>query len=55
LVLAIIWWAFPGSKRFYRGESLNRETPVLVPDSPELSVTAPDTGHTAPTDRPEGK
>ncbi|GAB2555593.1 APC family permease [Leucobacter ruminantium] len=27
-----IWWLRPGSKPFFRGESLNRDTPVLVPD-----------------------
>ncbi|MDJ1370888.1 APC family permease [Gulosibacter molinativorax] len=31
-VLMGIWWMFPNSKPFFRGESLNRETPVLVPD-----------------------
>lgn len=31
-VLMGIWWLRPNSKPFFRGESLNRETPVLVPD-----------------------
>lgn len=31
-VLMGIWWLRPGSKPFFRGESLNRDTPVLVPD-----------------------
>ena len=34
VVLMLIWFAFPRSKRFFRGESLNRDTPVLVPDEP---------------------
>ncbi len=32
VVLMFIWFLFPRSKRFFRGESLNRETPVLVPE-----------------------
>lgn len=31
-VLMGIWWLRPNSKPFFRRESLNRETPVLVPD-----------------------
>ena len=31
-VLMGIWWLRPNSKPFFRGESLNRDTPVLVPD-----------------------
>ncbi len=34
VVLMLIWYAFPRSKPFFRGESLNRATPVLVPDEP---------------------
>ncbi|MWB99180.1 APC family permease [Agromyces seonyuensis] len=34
VVLMLLWFLFPGSKPFFRGESLNRETPVLVPDEP---------------------
>ena len=34
VVLMLIWFAFPRSKPFFRGESLNRETPVLVPEDP---------------------
>jgi amino acid transporter len=34
VVLMLLWWAFPRSKPFFRGESLNRDTPVLVPDDP---------------------
>lgn len=33
-VLMLIWFAFPGAKPFFRGESLNRDTEVLVPDEP---------------------
>lgn len=31
-VLMGIWWLRPNSRPFFRGESLNRDTPVLVPD-----------------------
>ncbi len=34
VVLMLVWFAFPRSKAFFRGESLNRDTPVLVPDDP---------------------
>lgn len=27
-----LWWLRPNSKAYFRGESLNRDTPVLVPD-----------------------
>ncbi|MDY0830484.1 APC family permease [Microbacterium sp. BG28] len=32
VVLMFVWFLFPRSKRFFRGESLNRDTEVLVPD-----------------------
>ncbi|MFE1645530.1 APC family permease [Microbacterium sp. P01] len=32
IVLMLIWFMFPRSKKFFRGESLNRDTEVLVPD-----------------------
>ena len=32
VVLMFVWYAFPDSKPFFRGERLNRDTPVLVPD-----------------------
>lgn len=35
LVLMLIWRTRPGSLPFFRGESLNADTPVLVPDSPD--------------------
>ena len=31
-VLMGVWWLRPASRPFFRGESLNRDTPVLVPD-----------------------
>ena len=34
VVLMLVWWMFPGAKPFFRGESLNRDTPVLVPEDP---------------------
>ncbi|MFT4136675.1 APC family permease [Microbacterium sp.] len=34
VVLMFLWYLFPRSKRFFSGESLNRDTPVLVPDEP---------------------
>mgnify|MGYP006173393779 CR=1 FL=1 len=34
VLLMFVWFAFPRSKAFFRGESLNRETPVLVPEDP---------------------
>ncbi|MEJ1091435.1 APC family permease [Microbacterium istanbulense] len=34
VVLMLLWYLFPRSKRFFAGESLNRDTPVLVPDEP---------------------
>jgi len=34
VLLMFLWFLFPRSKPFFRGESLNRETPVLVPEEP---------------------
>ncbi|GAA2004993.1 APC family permease [Microbacterium ulmi] len=34
VVLMLLWFLFPRSKPFFRGESLNRATPVLVPEDP---------------------
>ena len=34
VVLMVLWYVFPGSKAFFRGESLNRDTEVLVPEEP---------------------
>jgi amino acid transporter len=44
VVLMLIWFAFPDSKRFFRGESLNRDTPVLVPDEPSVYTRSVDGG-----------
>ncbi|QKJ19885.1 APC family permease [Microbacterium hominis] len=44
VVLMLIWFAFPGSKPFFRGESLNRDTPVLVPDDPAEHLRSVDGG-----------
>ncbi|MET0481021.1 MAG: amino acid transporter, partial [Mycetocola sp.] len=46
VVLMVIWWMFPGSKPFFRGESLNRDTAVLVPDTPEAYGRSIDGGLT---------
>jgi amino acid transporter len=35
VVLMVVWALFSGSKPFFRGESLNRDTEVLVPEEPE--------------------
>ena len=32
VILMGVWWLRPDSKPFFRGESLNRDTPILVPD-----------------------
>jgi len=34
VVLMFIWYLFPRSKPFFRGQSLNRDTPVMVPEEP---------------------
>ncbi|MCP2370164.1 amino acid transporter [Agromyces terreus] len=44
VVLMLIWWMFPRAKPFFRGESLNRETPVLVPEDPSEFVRSVDGG-----------
>ncbi|MET0296398.1 MAG: APC family permease [Microbacterium sp.] len=44
VVLMFIWFLFPRSKPFFRGESLNRDTPVLVPDEPGEFVRSVDGG-----------
>lgn len=31
-ILMALWWLRPGSKPYFAGESLNRDTPVLVPE-----------------------
>ncbi|GAA1060312.1 APC family permease [Agromyces bracchium] len=37
-VLMLVWAVFPASKPFFRGEALNEETDVLVPDDDELVI-----------------
>jgi hypothetical protein len=44
VVLMFLWYLFPRSKRFFHGESLNRETPVLVPDEPGDYIRSVDGG-----------
>ena len=44
VLLMFLWFAFPRSKPFFRGESLNRDTPVLVPDDPADYVRSVDGG-----------
>ena len=34
VLLMFLWFFFPRAKPFFRGEALNRETPVLVPEDP---------------------
>jgi len=43
-VLMIVWFFFAGSKPFFRGESLNRDTEVLVPESEHPVVRSVDGG-----------
>ncbi|MDR6866488.1 amino acid transporter [Microbacterium resistens] len=44
VVLMVLWFLFPRAKRFFRGESLNRDTPVLVPDEPGEVIRSVDGG-----------
>jgi len=44
VVLMLLWYAFPRSKPFFRGETLNRESAVLVPDEPEQYTRSVDGG-----------
>jgi amino acid transporter len=46
VLLMLLWWAFPHSKPFFRGKSLNRDTEVLVPDSPDVYGRSVDGGLT---------
>ncbi len=43
-VLMIVWFFFAGSKPFFRGESLNRDTEVLVPETEQLVIRSVDGG-----------
>ncbi|WP_394552901.1 APC family permease [Agromyces sp. MMS24-JH15] len=44
VVLMLVWAAFPASRPFFRGESLNRETEVLVPEDEEPATRSIDGG-----------
>ena len=44
VVLMFMWFAFPRSKPFFRGESLNRDTEVLVPEDPADYIRSIDGG-----------
>ena len=44
VLLMFLWFFFPSAKPFFRGESLNRDTPVLVPDDPSAYVRSVDGG-----------
>src|SRR6478735_967170 len=43
-VLMVVWSFFAEAKPFFAGESLNRETPVLVPEDPEVYQRSVDGG-----------
>lgn len=43
-VLMVVWSFFADAKPFFAGESLNRETPVLVPEEPETYQRSIDGG-----------
>ena len=44
VVLMVVWFFFPRSKPFFSGRSLNRETPVMVPEEPEVYTRSIDGG-----------
>ena len=44
VVLMVLWFFFRGSKPFFRGESLNRDTEVLVPDTEHPPLRSVDGG-----------
>ncbi|GAB2458879.1 amino acid transporter [Conyzicola lurida] len=44
VVLMVLWFFFAGSKPFFRGESLNRETPILVPETDHPPLRSVDGG-----------
>ncbi len=44
VVLMVIWYVFPRSGPFFGGKSLNRETPVMVPEEPGEFVRSIDGG-----------
>ena len=44
VVLMFVWYMFPRAKPFFSGRSLNRDTPVMVPDEPEAYSRSIDGG-----------
>jgi amino acid transporter len=44
VVLMFVWAALPGSREFFRGQSLNRETEVLVPEDEHEPLRSIDGG-----------
>ncbi len=44
VVLMVVWFFFPRAKPFFSGRSLNRETPVMVPEEPEMYSRSIDGG-----------
>ncbi|WP_411699786.1 APC family permease [Conyzicola sp.] len=45
VVLMALWFLFPDSKPFFRGESLNRETPILAPETEHPPLRSVDGGY----------
>jgi len=45
VVLMVLWFFFRGSKPFFRGESLNRDTEILVPDTEHPPLRSVDGGY----------
>jgi len=44
VVLMLVWAAFPGSRAYFRGEALNRDTEVLVPEDEHEPIRSIDGG-----------
>lgn len=44
VVLMVVWFLFPRAKPFFSGRSLNRDTPVMVPEEPEVYSRSIDGG-----------
>ncbi len=44
VVLMVIWYLFPRAKPFFAGQSLNRDTPVMVPDEAGTVIRSVDGG-----------
>jgi amino acid transporter len=45
VALMALWFVFPGSKPFFRGESLNRETAILAPEAEHPPLRSVDGGY----------